>query len=837
MSDVISVASGFDATFERYDAEKYPSTFSLDPQYVHHHDQMKERVRAAPEQRITWIRDSEDGIFSFHSVDASVVVKTVSDAYRNYRIQICQNKEKENQRLRNGYLLLTGMTSILGLVGTTLNGMPYVVVAGIVAAIFCGYQAAQNDAKVKETGKQAKLWGERSNLAQQIADDRKKVYEKGFPYVYSHDLKKKGFLQPKEIEGLYKEYLSDFLQKLGTYEETKEGGLKWMHAFLSRNPLSMEMMKYGLGEVPADLKALAEAYEKYEASIKAIFAFYEQKVDEIQKKSNSWIASIEDERAKELAMHRQVLEMEIAKSKARRDEFVQLHHPQPCKECHTAEKVFQDEKKNQEASYEKSVGSLTQYLDKKAQAAQDDEKKQLRGLSDAEILQIEKKTEELLQMYEAEKLQKLKAVRKDLEVTIAKLQANRSESLRIHLNQPCFDCNKAEQVFVQEKQQLEEFYEKQVAMINAECDAKIKEVSDVEKEQLKGISSEAILQIQKESDALIQSLEKEQDETLKQLLKSYEARMEKARADRDEVFKLHPEETSLEHQKGEQNFQHEKEHQEKVYSHHVAAIKDEFEKKIQQVREAEKENLQGISREDLRAIQEESQRLFQWVDQEKLKALNDNFRNFQTQIGKIQAKKEEILRGHPHQATCLDCQRIEQIFQLEKSRHREIYEARVAAIQAEYGDKFKVVLDMEKMSLKGLSREEVHKIQADVKAQLRSIAEEKAKELKPYQEKLLTAIAKAEAKKDQVFGLHPHQVDCKDCKQAQATYEDEKNHFQNLYAVNAASVNTDFDQKLRQVEGEKMENIKKIKGEIEEEILKYFPKAREIFSQARAVQV
>ncbi len=734
MSEITSVDRVFDSSLERYDQEKFKSSLSLDPQYVHHHEEMKERVKALPEKRITWIRDSEDGIFSIHSVDSATLIKSVSDAYRQHRSLICQNAQKAHEWACKKILMSLGVIGIA--LGAVAVFMPQAkIAAGVAGVVLAGIGAHyyfDKESKAHDAEKQAQLWSKPSTFAQEVANRRKTAYEGGFPYVYSKNLKSEGFLHPLEIKGLYEEYLSEFCKK-----QDPKRQLNWMSSFLSMNPLSSSLIKYGLGEIPDHLQAISQDFENFKALIDSIKNSYEAKKRELNGQTNSQILSYERQKRQGLDACLSTLQAEIAQAKGKRDVAVNLHHPLPCSDCNKADQTYQKTKKHYEDDYTNRMASLNTHLDNKGKKAIEAERVKLKGLSEEDIQRAQTKTQTLIQSYEEEKAQKLKEVHSLV-----------------------------------------------VAVIDTEFNRKFQAIYALEKQKLKGLSNDAISEIEKETDRLIQSYDQEEEKTLNQLHNSAQKIIANAEAKRNETFRVYPDETSPEHLKAEENYQREKQHQEKIYSLNVAAVNTEFDDKVQAAHDLEKEKLGGLSRKDIFQIKNETIPQLKACEKEKTKALEER------------------------------------------------QQQSVAAIHSDFESKLQKAHDLEKTNLKGLSMSQILQIKKDTREQIRAIEEERAQALKPHLDQIEKEIAKAKGSRDVVFKTHPHQQNCPDCNKVDQTYQHEKKHHEEVHAKKAALINSHFTTQRTEALAANNESLNKLATEELHETLKHFDVAKEILFKA-----
>jgi hypothetical protein len=159
-------------------ADRYPYQLSSDPSYVHNPQEMKEKVNAPLEKRVRWIRD--EGKFSVSSVDSAVIVKGVSDTFRQHQASLWQS------RLTQEFITLdwaTKISAVLGIVGVFAPSR-IITIAFLGAIFIAGAIVARG------TADQAEAWSR--SPTQEIATLRTQAYNKELTKIPD------GILHPQE---------------------------------------------------------------------------------------------------------------------------------------------------------------------------------------------------------------------------------------------------------------------------------------------------------------------------------------------------------------------------------------------------------------------------------------------------------------------------------------------------------------------------------------------------------------------------------------------------------------------------------------------------------------
>jgi hypothetical protein len=567
MTQAVSSERVLDTTAERYDAEKYKSSFSLDPQYVH------DPKQGLQEKRITYLRD--EGAFSLHSVDGAVIVRTLSEIYQKNKSAIWENIQQGYERTSRVIGLGGGGMSV----GACLLGYAnpvtapiWFTTAGVIAGLsLIGYAYCSTSAT--KAHKQAQLWSHPSTMPQEVAEKRKIAYEKGFGYIYTNNLKN-NLLHAPEVKMHYEQYLADFCKRWkGSDAHDDQGRYNWIVRFGEMNPLSLTLMKYGLGEIPHDLQTLSDRFEAFKAQVASKQSEFEKQKQLIRGESSQHIQSIEAEKSHKVGHCNQTLQGQLAIAKAKRDEVFDARHLERCPDCRAAEERLQFEKGRHESAYSAQATPLNAFFDREVQEVRFLQTQKLQGLSDEEARDIQLKTDARLQVYAEEKASKLKSCQQELQSEIATAK------------------------------------QKADAINQAEYETNVRQIRNWEKERLKGLCYEAIEEIEKETDLAIAQLENTRQVELTSAQNNYHTALATAKAKRDEICKDFPDQSSQEYMQAGHTFQHQQKRQQEHLSTATSQINIEYNGKIQTEKDAEKKILKGLTREEVAQVKQEANQL------------------------------------------------------------------------------------------------------------------------------------------------------------------------------------------------------------------------------------
>lgn len=584
----------YDTTAERYDAEKYKSSYSLNPQYDP--KEMKEAVG-----RITYLRD--EGAFSLYSVDGAFIVRKVSETFQKHRSEIWQNMQKGYETWRNCWGVGGAVVTIaVVVVGYLCESNPVVTCAGVVAG-YATYKFGQNWGNASDAKKEAELWTQPSNLAQEIADKRKAAYTKGFPYIHANNLKNT-ILQPAEVKTFYMEYFADFCRKMGSHEEAHDQArYNWVKNFGVMNPFALSLMKYGLGEIPQDMQDLGSEFEKYVADVAARKNEFDEQKRLIGADTQQSLQMIENEIAKRVGRSRQDMQGHLSRAKAARDEVFDARHIERCGDCRAAEERFQFEKRAHEAEYTIRVASINTFINREIQEVLYTETRRLKGLSNEEIKSIQTKTDARIQVYKEEKAEKRKAVERDYQRDVAAAKTQAEEAIQLE--------------YMRNLQQLR----------------------DWEKGRLSGFSYEAVAEIHKETDQTLWAFENERKAALDRAQNNCTGAISVERARRDEVCKTFPDPLSQEYMQAQTVFQFAKKQAEETLVATSSQVNAEYDAKVQTEKNKEFQILKGFSREEAAKMKQEVSQLADALAKGKAKAVQEAFLKAQEQQGAIFVQK------------------------------------------------------------------------------------------------------------------------------------------------------------------------------------------------------
>lgn len=278
----MSTTSVLEVQGEPFSYEKFLPTLSPDPQYI---SISQDGVKALPKGRIQWLRDEEQGTFSVWSIDAAVQVRTPSDIFRERQVEKWTILQKDMQ---NTYWHCNAAAALCLLVvvvirryffknspaPATTSLIPFYMISSSIIGLFGGFGIAYLQ-KSRKASREINIWS--SSPAQEVLELRNIAYQQGFPFVYFYNLKiegessKSGFFHPLEVQAMYQKYCKDFCNKLLSRDEIdEEGRFQWLKDFLEYNPLFSQPMRYGLGIIPENLKAIVEECERLSFLIKKL---------------------------------------------------------------------------------------------------------------------------------------------------------------------------------------------------------------------------------------------------------------------------------------------------------------------------------------------------------------------------------------------------------------------------------------------------------------------------------------------------------------------------------------------------------------------------------------
>jgi hypothetical protein len=290
MSDTFSVDR---VAPESFFQEKYQLSLSPDPQYVHN---------ALPERRIQWLKD--EGIFSTWAVDSAVQITAPSHAFREHQTSLWQKIYHMNNSFSK-LALLMGVGFAMVEAGlklqsrlTPAGALITIGVTLLTTAVVAGFFSL----RAHHAAEQANHWN-RSPI-QELANQRAEAYQQGFPYVYNHHLKLEkegsshGGLHPLEVKAMYEKYFPAFCKNLLSQEAHDDAGReRWMRDFLNMNPLSSNLMKYGLGNIPDPMKVVVDNYtHNFSLSIEPLTHLLGDLKKQVRKDTDKLVAAYEEQK-------------------------------------------------------------------------------------------------------------------------------------------------------------------------------------------------------------------------------------------------------------------------------------------------------------------------------------------------------------------------------------------------------------------------------------------------------------------------------------------------------------------------------------------------------------
>ncbi len=136
---------------------------------------------------------------------------------------------------------------------------------------------------------------------------------------------------------------------------------------------------------------------------------------------------------------------------------------------------------------------------------------------------------------------------------------------------------------------------------------------------------------------------------------------------------------------------------------------------------------------------------------------------------------------------------------------------------------------------------DIRKSYEDLKSQVRATAKERTdgyikdrnSQLQPYSQARDTAIATAKAERDRILERHPLETD-RHNKEARVNYEAIKKALEDDYSLRATPIIRRFDVKIKEVENEKDERIKKLNDQQSQQLANNYKAAHELLVRADA---
>ncbi|MGD0665861.1 MAG: hypothetical protein ABSA17_09100 [Rhabdochlamydiaceae bacterium] len=210
--------------------EKYQSTVTADPGFSFSYDEMKIITEKSLSERVQRVRDDHEKQFSEWVVDAAIKVEAPSDSFRKLQIdRWSMVRDVANKQESRGLFEL--------------------------------FEERVSTVATREKNN----WNVSS--VERVAMQRTLAYRNGFSYVYQNNLKLDGkghgVLHPIEVQTMYERYFSNFCSSLLKQDDLLDFECKsWLNTFFQYNPFSARLMKYGLNEVPEQLRELSEDFKQ-----------------------------------------------------------------------------------------------------------------------------------------------------------------------------------------------------------------------------------------------------------------------------------------------------------------------------------------------------------------------------------------------------------------------------------------------------------------------------------------------------------------------------------------------------------------------------------------------
>ncbi len=241
--------------------------YNVDPRQMENFMKTDLGFRAHPISQV-------DAIHTVYEIDGVVRAKITTDTFRKEK---SKHWEKVHEETKQWSWIEGGVTGLLlaGTIATGILSAPMVAAALGAATIGGIILTAYSISNVYEATRQIDGW--KSSPLKKLAHERVRAYDRGFAYVYEHnlklypdDLKLSGpsshtaVLVPAEVLFLYDRYFKQFCDPLLTTREptTSQGKKEWLDQFTHLNPVSQHALSYAHdGHMPIPEKYLRVSYD------------------------------------------------------------------------------------------------------------------------------------------------------------------------------------------------------------------------------------------------------------------------------------------------------------------------------------------------------------------------------------------------------------------------------------------------------------------------------------------------------------------------------------------------------------------------------------------------
>lgn len=212
--------------------------------------QMEIAVKKNLEERV--VADLTTEKITRYHLDHCVNITSYTELFRQKMAQTCQEVVKFWTNVRTVVSLASG-AALLAAVYVPMLGL--LTLIGIVGFAYSHYRASKALQSIES-------WN--TVPYQKPAQQRALAYTEPFLPFYrlqGTPLSLKDVLHPNEVEYLYKKYLTSFVEKLLQEKPSSDGEKKtWMANFLTLNPLSPGMMRYGWEKIPSAMEEISKDY-------------------------------------------------------------------------------------------------------------------------------------------------------------------------------------------------------------------------------------------------------------------------------------------------------------------------------------------------------------------------------------------------------------------------------------------------------------------------------------------------------------------------------------------------------------------------------------------------
>jgi hypothetical protein len=396
----VASATDFSEGPELFDQEKYWSQVSTavepDPKTIDEEFRKPLKDRISGPINIT-------GKYAYYRLD-DVDVRIPADAFRQYEVdQWTQaKKEAEGKQWRwsliaigsAAFAAIGGGLAWAGFLGTEVAQSPLalaIVVAGVVVVVVSAVFITAAGTAITKAAEQINKWGGAPLM--KIGQARNSAHEQGFPYIYTNSLKLgrepsyTALFHPKQVEHEYKKYFKSFCKTM-LAESCSSCKVTWMKDFLTSNPLSSRMMKYGLGEVPQRMTQVVADYDRLGAFLADIQKSYSDLKARETDMAKERIEIYNHERTTKLQPLVDARNDAIAVAKANRDRVFEQHPLETSSQNREARRNFEGLKKASDEDYAARAAPINKKYDSMIQASEKDRDARLQKLDDQNFHQL-----------------------------------------------------------------------------------------------------------------------------------------------------------------------------------------------------------------------------------------------------------------------------------------------------------------------------------------------------------------------------------------------------------------------------------------------------------------